>query len=176
VTLAAYRKAAARKFGPLAPEFFRLYPANTDDEAAEQYSSASRDNSRVSTYLWGTEWVRHAHQPVFTYFWTHRPPGPDHDLRGAYHGSEIPYVFGNLYPPNLPWSDADRQIADTMSSYWVNYIATGDPNGPGVPRWPTYDPTAATVMELGDHFAPIPVASPEKLAFWKRFFATQDAW
>ena len=176
VTLAAYRKAGARKFGPLATEFFRLYPANTDDEAAEQYSSASRDNSRVSTYLWGTEWVRHAHRPVFTYFWTHRPPGPDHDLRGAYHGSEIPYVFGNLYPPDRPWTDADRKIADIMSSYWANYIASGDPNGPSMPRWPAYDPNAATVMELGDHFAPIPVASPEKLAFWKRFFATQDAW
>ena len=176
VTLDAYHKAAERKFGPMAAEFFELYPASTDNEAAKSYSAASRDNSRVSTYLWGTEWVRHAHQPVFTYFWTHRPPGPDHDSRGAYHGSEIPYVFGNLYPPDHPWTDTDRKIADIMSSYWANYIATGNPNGPGLPRWPAYDPASPTVMELGEHFAPIPAASPQKLDFWKRFFATQDAW
>jgi para-nitrobenzyl esterase len=95
---------------------------------------------------------------------------------GAYHGSEISYVFGNLYPPDHPRTDADGKIADDMSSYWANYIATGDPNGPGLPRWLAYDPASATVMELGDHFAPIPVASPGKLAFWQRFFATQDAW
>jgi para-nitrobenzyl esterase len=176
VRLAAYREAAERKFGPMAAQFFELYPAKTDDEAAEAYSDASRDNSRVSTYLWGTEWLRHAHRPVFTYFWTHRPPGPDHDLRGAYHGSEIPYVFGNLYPPEQSWTQTDRKIAAIMSAYWVNYIATGDPNGPDVPRWPPYDPAAAQVMELCDQFALIPVASPEKLAFWKRFFATQEAW
>jgi hypothetical protein len=31
-------------------------------------------------------------------------------------------------------------------------------------------------MELGDQFRLIPVASPEKLDFWRRFFMTQEAW
>jgi para-nitrobenzyl esterase len=31
-------------------------------------------------------------------------------------------------------------------------------------------------MEIGDHFGPIPVATPERIAFWKRFFATQTPW
>jgi carboxylesterase type B len=63
-----------------------------------------------------------------------------------------------------------------MSSYWANYVASGNPNGPGVPTWPAYDPKSPTVMELGDHFRAIPVASPEKLDFWRRFFMTQNAW
>jgi para-nitrobenzyl esterase len=25
-----------------------------------------------------------------------------------------------------------------MSTYWVNFIATGNPNGKGVPHWPAY--------------------------------------
>jgi hypothetical protein len=31
-------------------------------------------------------------------------------------------------------------------------------------------------MELGDHFGPIPVATPERLTFWKKFFHTQQPW
>jgi para-nitrobenzyl esterase len=160
----------------MADEFLKLYPASTDEEAALANNAAARDNSRVSTYLWGTEWTRHSKRPVYTYFWTHRPPGPDHDRRGAYHGSEIAYVFDHLYPADRPWTDEDRRIADTVSSYWANYAATGNPNGPGLPAWPAYDPKSPTVMELGGGFKPIPVAEPDRLDFWKRFFKTQQAW
>ncbi|MFD4562388.1 carboxylesterase family protein [Streptomyces sp. NPDC058469] len=173
VTLADCASAARQKFGSMADEFLRLYPATTDDEAALASNDAIRDNSRVSTYLWGTRWTRSVREPVYTYFWTHRPPGPDHDIRGAYHGSEIAYVFDN---PTPYWTDEDRAIGDTMSSYWANYTTTGNPNGPGLPTWPAYDPKSPTVMEAGDHFGPIPVASKAKTGFWRRFFLTQDAW
>lgn len=176
VTLAAYVANARRKFGPLTANFLRLYPATTGQEAALQNNASARDNSRISTYLWGTLWAKRAKQPIYTYFWTHAPPGASHDTRGAYHGSEINYAFGNLYGTDRPWTDEDRRIAQTMSSYWANIIATGDPNGTGLPEWPAYDPRKPQVMELGDHFAPIPIASPDKVAFWKRFFATQEAW
>ena len=176
VTLKDYVSAARRKFGSMAAEFLRLYPAATDDAAGRANNDAARDNSRVSTYLWGTEWTRHSRLPVYTYFWTHRPPGPSHDRRGAYHGSEITYVFGNVPSAGGPWSDEDRRIATTMSSYWANYVTTGNPNGPDLPLWPAYDSKSPTVMELGEAFRAIPVATPEKLDFWRRFFQTQDAW
>ena len=48
-----YVSAAKRKFGRMAEEFLKLYPASTDDEAARANNAAARDNSRVSTYLWG---------------------------------------------------------------------------------------------------------------------------
>jgi carboxylesterase type B len=63
-----------------------------------------------------------------------------------------------------------------MSSYLATCITTGNPNGPGLPRWPACSPGSPTVMEVGEHYGPMPVASPEKLGFWKRYFATQDAW
>lgn len=176
VTLKDYVSGARQKFGPMADEFLRLYPASNDDEAARANNDAAHDNSRVSTYLWGTEWTRHSKLPVYTYFWTHRPPGPGHDRRGAYHGSEITYVFGNVPATGGPWTDEDRRIANIMSSFWVNYVATGNPDGSGLPAWSPYDPKSPTVMELGEGFHPIAVATPEKLDFWKRFFMTQDAW
>jgi para-nitrobenzyl esterase len=176
VTLAAYLAAAHRKFGPMADQFLKLYPATTDDEAAHRNNEAAHDMSRVSTWLWGQLWTPGSPLPVYTYFWTHAPPGPDHDMRGAFHGSEIAYVFDSLDVVNRPWTDQDRRIAHQMSAYWANIIAHGNPNGPGLPTWPRYAPQIPRVMELGDHFAPIPVAGADKIAFWKRFFASQPQW
>jgi len=176
VSLADYVAAARRRFGPLADTFLALYPARSDGEAAQQNDDAARDSNRVSTWLWGTLWTQGDAKPLYTYFWTHAPPGPDHDLRGAYHGSEIFYAFNSLDAVNRPWTAEDRRIADTMSSYWANIVKDGDPNGPGLPRWPRYSAAEPQVMELGDRFGPMPVASPVKIAFWRRYYATQDAW
>ncbi len=63
-----------------------------------------------------------------------------------------------------------------MSSYWANMIRNGDPNGPGLPAWKLYDPASPTVMRLGSEWRPVPVATPERIAFWERFYATQAAW
>jgi para-nitrobenzyl esterase len=175
VTLADYTASARRKFGAMADRFLALYPAANDAEAAIQNDAAARDCSRVSTFLWGQLWSKGSPLPVYTYFWTHALPGPGHDMRGAYHGSEIAYAFNSLDAVNQPWTPQDRQIAETMSAYWANIIAKGDPNGPGLPTWPRYDPAAPQVMELGDHFAPM-VAPPEKIAFWKAFFESQPQW
>jgi len=176
VTLAGWVKAAKAKFGPMADEFLALYPASNDEEAALANNASVRDNSRISTWLWATAWGNGVRHPVYTYFWTHAPPGPGHDMRGAYHASEINYALGNLYAVDRPWTEEDRKIADTMSSYWANIIKSGDPNGPGLPAWPRFDARAGTVMQLGEGWAPIPVASPDKIDFWKRFFATQSPW
>jgi len=176
VTLAAYQKAAKEKFGSMAENFFRLYPAANDLEAARANNMAVRDNSRVSTFLWATEWKKGATLPVYAYFWTHAPPGNDHDTRGAYHGSEINYVFDNLYGTDLPWTANDRRIADTMSSLWANFAKTGNPNGAGLPHWSEVTAGDPAVMELGDHFGRMPVADAKRLEFWKRFFASQTAW
>ena len=176
VTLAAFQHSAHAKFGAMADAFLALYPATNDDEAARASNAAARDNSRIATWSWARAWAAGSTQPVYTYFWTHAPPGPDAALRGAYHGSEINYVFDNLYATDRPWVAADRQIADRMSSYWANIVKTGNPNGPGLPAWPAYDAQAAAVMQLGEGWASIPIATPERIDFWMRFFATQTPW
>jgi para-nitrobenzyl esterase len=176
VTLEGFRKSAQAKFGTLAGEFLKLYPASNDDEAALASNDAARDNSRISTWSWARAWAQGSGQPVYTYFWTHAPPGPDASMRGAYHGSEINYALGNLYATDRPWTDEDRRIADTMSSYWANIVKTGNPNGAGLPEWPAHSGQAQSVMRLGDGWGTMPIATPERVDFWLRFFATQQPW
>jgi para-nitrobenzyl esterase len=36
-----------------------------------------------------------------------------------------------------------------MSSYWVNFITRGDPNGEGLPEWPAYNVAREPYLELG---------------------------
>lgn len=57
----------------------------------------------------------------------------------AWHSSELWYTFASLrenVPPVRPWTEVDFKLADQMSSYWANFIATGNPNGEGLPFWP----------------------------------------
>ena len=69
-------------------------------------------------------------------------------LWGAYHSGDLAYVFDNLDLVGLDWEAADHALADTVADYWVNFAATGNPNGPGLPPWPGYDPQADVVQIL----------------------------
>jgi carboxylesterase type B len=48
-----------------------------------------------------------------------------------------------------PWEAIDRQLSDVMSSYWVRFAATGNPNGPDLPEWAAYDEQSRHVKEFG---------------------------
>ena len=84
---------------------------------------------------------------VYAYFFSHVLPGRPEDEGTpratekllAYHSSELWYTFASLregIPPVRPWREEDYQVADMVSSYWVNFMTTGDVNGEGLPYWP----------------------------------------
>lgn len=61
--------------------------------------------------------------------------------RGAVHSAEIQYAMGNLdLDKRYAWEPADYEVSKTMQGYFVNFVKTGNPNGPGLPTWPAYRP------------------------------------
>jgi para-nitrobenzyl esterase len=90
------------------------------------------------------------HIPVFSYEFADRTapyPTPIYDaprhLVGAAHTKELSYLFHQT-----ELTPAQRKIADLMIGYWTNFAATGDPNGAGLPAWPTFKPQRPMVMKF----------------------------
>jgi para-nitrobenzyl esterase len=175
VTVDAFQKLVQQRYGERSGEFLTLYPATTDEAAGQAKNAAARDDARTTDFLLATQGPNGGKNKSFTYFWTHAPPGPDSDRQGAFHGSELNYVFNNLYATDRPWTDEDRKIADMMSSYWANFIKTGDPNGDGLPAWKPLDVNAPAFMELGDRFGPAPLPEKVKMDFIKRQYLSNGA-
>lgn len=164
-----FERQARQRYGEAADEFLKLYPAATDEAAKLAQNQSARDVARTSLYMWAITRSKTAKTKVFTYFWNHPLPGPDVARYGAFHTSEVPYVLNTLEQSDRPFTDVDRKVADLLSSYWVNFATTGDPNGKGLPAWPAADGKSWMTMELTERPHAIPVAdSPTKQAFLER--------
>jgi carboxylesterase type B len=171
-TVSAFKDQAKRRYDDLADAYLKAYSVTSDAQAVDATINSSCDQGRVSMYLWAMNRAKTAKTRAFTYYWNHTLPGPDAATYKAFHTSEVPYVLNTLYVSDRPFTDADHKIADLMSSYWVNFATTGDPNGTGLPHWPAVGEEADTTMQVGDDPQPILIAdSPAKIEFWKEYFA-----
>ncbi len=176
-TVEEYRAWARGEYGELADAYLAAYPA-ASDEAVDAGRIASSGDGR---FVWEMRtWARMMEQvssPAYLYFFTRVPPAADAARFGAYHTAEIPYVFNNLggggryWFANRDYGDADRQLSDMMAAYWVNFAATGNPNGDGLPTWPAYTRTDEAVLELGDVVQLRQGVRAERLDFFDRHYA-----
>jgi para-nitrobenzyl esterase len=151
-TIASYQAQVAGWFGGNAAEILKLYPAADDAEAVRSAADLAGDRFiAYSTWKWMEAQVKTGRQPVYRYRFDLAPPAdPFHpDGLAAYHSAEIPYVFGALdLVHGFHWRPEDRELSLRMQQYWTNFAKTGDPNEPGLPRWPVYKPGEWKVMHL----------------------------
>lgn len=69
--------------------------------------------------------------------------------KGAGHATDIPFFFDTAaIKYGAATSDTDRTAARTISRYLVNFVKTGDPNGPGLPAWGRVTATARPMLTL----------------------------
>ena len=162
-----------QRYGALAPAMLKLYPARSAAESDASQLAAFRDLVFWNLRTWARSQVRLGKARAYLYFFTREPPSAPGQLsRGASHTAEIPYAFDNLHlDKNRPWADVDRRLADMMSSYWVNFAATGDPNGPGLPAWPRVQGKGDdAIMVLGDAVGAGRGPSESGLALYDRHY------
>jgi para-nitrobenzyl esterase len=164
-TVENFAAAIRRLYPDDADQVLKVYAPTTPDEVLQAATDlASARFISQSTWKWTELQMKTGGKPVYRYFYTRvrprylgmpgraapqapaQPPAGGRAgmtpsaPRGAAHSAEIQYAMGNLDLDNrYAWEPDDRKVSETMQGYFVNFIKTGNPNGPGLPNWPAYD-------------------------------------
>jgi para-nitrobenzyl esterase len=107
---------------------------------------------------------------AYLYHFARRPPATG-DL-GAFHGLEIPYVFGNPALTLDVREGVDGELSAAMMRYWVSFARDGDPTGSAtgaetgdasdtvLPEWPRYEPETDRCLILDTEIEAAPAPYP----------------
>lgn len=60
---------------------------------------------------------------------------PEDRLKGAFHSSDLWFVFKSLQHCWRPWTQGDWDLSEKMLTAWTNFAKFGDPNGPEGGEW-----------------------------------------
>ena len=149
---AVYEQAIRERYGDLADEYLRLYPAATMDESI---LAATRD----AFYGWTAERLVRSQaaigQPSFLYTFDHGYPAADEAGLHAFHASELPYLFATLrttppHWPAIPDTAAETRISDAMVDYWTSFARSGRPQSDHGPAWPAFSAAGGPFMAFRD--------------------------
>lgn len=167
-----YRELLRRRFGPLASEFAAAYPYAADGRS---FPRLLRDSGIFAITQWSRARARTSRFPMYAYLWTHVEPGPDSAKYGAFHTSEVPYVFRTLdKAPDRGFTANDQRLSQMISAYWLNFVRTGNPNGRALTNWPNYR-SPGDILELGDHVGKFPALDPRKVELFRQHAANGGA-
>jgi para-nitrobenzyl esterase len=178
-----FKAYAHSTFASDADEFLALFPHGTDAEAAASSYEVRRGIS-FAYQPWKLALLQSAMAvaPVFLFEFDRAVPLPAGIFReaapaggfGAYHGAELWYVFNTLHTRPWPWTEGDRELANLMTTYWVNFARSGDPNGDGMPPWPRFEAARAQALLLGDSVRVGAPSNHTALKFFERHFARKE--
>lgn len=124
--------------------FNKAYPDKPDANAL--YVDSWLRNRAVKT---ANIKAKDGNAPVYNYVFTWETPVMG-GFGMAYHCSELPFVFNNVAFTGKATGQSKEAyaLADKISSAWINFAKTGNPNAKGLPNWPAYTKESGTTMIL----------------------------
>ena len=148
-----FRMFAAAMLPEAREELASQYPAATDEEATRSWQDLLNDmNFNYPMRAWARG-MTNVESDAFLYWFSWRPPVPNADYYGAFHGSFQMYLLGDLEGFRAMPTDADRDFSSMLAETWVRFARTGDPNGGPLPEWPAFNLEDEPYMELGPTLA-----------------------
>ena len=168
-----YQKSAKRIFGSYADEALKVYPGNTDEEAWHGNGDAFRDMGFAwPSYAWVSLQAKTGKSPAYAAYLAQpskRSFSNDPRRRGVAHADDILYLNGEFLtqPDKYPHESA---VAEIIQQYWVNFAKTCNPNGKGLPYWPSFDDTKPTTMQFSYGASLIMRPNREQVDFVDRFY------
>lgn len=142
VTPAEFEKQVREQFGAQADAVLAAYPHANDADAVRATRHVRNDTSFAwNAWTWAREQSKQGKGRVYGYYYDNHGP----QAEGSGHGSDVPFAFQTLASRRAPAAE-DLALSDRISSYYVNFAATGDPNGKGLPQWPAFTDSNPQVM------------------------------
>lgn len=167
MTKKQFEQMVNKNFGSYATDILKLYPVKGDN-AMSSFNALRTDVMMASENGLGYVRSLYSDKPTYVYLFSHVMPGEIE--YGAFHSSDIPYWLNHFTSLRKDyWKPLDYDIGDMMSSYLVNFAKTGDPNGPGLPKWAPYKNGAVSYHSIGDTTSD-KTLSKKKSDFWKNYF------
>jgi para-nitrobenzyl esterase len=159
-------------YGKFGDEVFALYPAKEPPDILRSFRDVGADSFFVGPTRYLMQAVSKTGGKAYMYHFTMTVLAPMPGL-GAYHSAEIPFVFNDIErvknTSHVPFEPKHQALADTMSTYWVQFATTGNPNKQGLPEWPAYDAVTDQYIELGEVVKAGQGLRKDKLDLWERF-------
>lgn len=169
ITAEQYIDRIRKNFGDKAEGLLQISPIESDQDAQEALLFEGRDRMLASSKAWAITSVEQKRQPVYRYYFNKNIPDTDYRL-GAFHSSELWYVFMTLDKSWRNFKDIDYKLADIMNSYWVNFAKTGNPNGADLPQWTAWTMQSPNLMLLGEDIKMGPIDAKPKYDFLAEYF------
>ena len=136
-------------FGPLAGAIAADLSGDAPTDA--RWRLTNREWGDFPAATWSCLQAKTGRAPIYRYLFDYAPPAPQGEPRIARHGSELAYVFGTYRNSGNPQMGlVDDRTHALLSGYWVNFARTGNPNGPGLPKWPSVREAPGEYMRFGE--------------------------
>jgi para-nitrobenzyl esterase len=164
-TVPLLREYIAATFGEAFDEAWTFYGTASDAEVPQRLADAWGD--MMSNYgIRGLARALARRQPkTFRFLFAHAGA---HTLDPPGHADDMTYTFGTG-----DFDARDRAVSDTIVAAFTNFIATGDPNGPGAPHWDPYDLARDNYLTFGGDFAQGSGWRAQQSAFAERFYRSR---